>query len=72
MTQLTPMPGNAKVKRKQWRRKKAFQRELKYSIRKQKKMFQHKVRNGKSVELPSKGNSYRKVPNRNAKWEYVS
>lgn len=72
MTQLSPMPGNARAKRKQWTRKCVVGQELKFSIKKQKKTFQRKVRNGKPVELPSKGNSYRKVPNSDAKWTFVS
>lgn len=72
MTQLSPMPGNARAKRKQWSRKRIMGQELKFSIKKQKKQFQRKVRNGKSVELPQKGNSYRKIPNPAAKWELVS
>lgn len=72
MTQLKPMPGSAKVKRKQWIRKSVVSKELRDSIRRHKKQFNRKIRNGKSVELPAKGNSYRKVPHPNAKWEYVS
>lgn len=67
-----PMPGNAKVKRKQWSRKHIVNQELHFSIKKQKKQFQRHLRNGKFVELPSKGNAYRKVANENAKWNFVS
>ena len=72
MSQLSPMPGNARAKRRQWTRKCVVGQELKFSIKKQKKQFQRKMRNGKSVELPQKGNSYRKIPNPAAKWEMVS
>lgn len=71
-----PMPGNAKVKRKQWSRKHIVNQELHFSIKIQKKQFQRHLRNGKGkgkfVELPSKGNAYRKVANGNAKWNFVS
>lgn len=67
-----PMPGNAKVKRKQWARKHIVGQELHFSIKLQKKQFQRHLRNGKSVELPQKGNAYRKVANGNAKWKFVS
>lgn len=67
-----PMPGNAKVKRKQWARKRIVGQELHFSIKLQKKQFQRHLRNGKSVELSQKGNAYRKVANGNAKWKFVS
>lgn len=67
-----PMSGNARAKRKQWVRKRIVGQELHFSIKRQKKQFQRHLRNGKSVDLPPKGNAYRKVPNRNAKWEMVS
>ena len=66
------MPGNAKVKRKQWARKRIVGQELHFSIKLQKKQFQRHLRNGKSAELPQKGNAYRKVANGNAKWKFVS
>ena len=65
------MEGNAKAKRMAWARKKSQMQEVHFSTKKQKKLFQRKLRNGKSKkDLPS-GNAYRKV-NGFAKWKYVS
>lgn len=66
------MSGNARAKRKQWARKHIFRQELHFSIKKQKKQFQKHLRNGKYVDLPTKGNAYRKYADRDAKWEMVS
>lgn len=66
------MSGNARVKRKQWARKRILGQELHFSIKKQKKQFQKHLRNGKSVDLPTKGNAYRKYADRDAKWDMVS
>lgn len=66
------MSGNARAKRKQWARKRIVGQELHFSIKKQKKQFQKHLRNGKQIELPVKGNGYRKYPNRDAKWTMVS
>lgn len=64
------MEGNAKVKRMAWARKKSHMQEVHLSTKKQKKLFQRKLRNGKDKEVPS-GNAYRKVSGF-AKWKYVS
>lgn len=64
------MEGNAKAKRMAWARKKNHMQEVHFSTKKQKKLFQRKLRNGKSKkDLPS--DAYRKV-NGFAKWKYVS
>lgn len=66
------MSGNARAKRKQWARKRILGQELHFSIKKQKKQFQKHLRNRKHVDLPTKGNAYRKYADRDAKWEMVS
>lgn len=67
-----PAQGNAKAKRKQWSRKRIVGRELHYSIKAQKHEFQKHLRNGKYVDLPVKGSSYKRVVNRDAKYALVS
>ena len=64
------MRGNAKDKRMQWGRKKNHMQEVHFSTKKQKKIFQRKLRNGKQKDITS-GNAYRKVGGY-AKWKYVS
>lgn len=64
------MTGNAKEKRMSWKRKKGHKEELHFSTKRQKKLFQRKLRNGKRKDIPS-GNFYRKVSGY-AKWNYVS
>ena len=67
-----PMQGTVRAKRKQWCRKHIHRQEVHFSIKKQKRQFQRCLRNGKYAELPVKGNAYRKVADRDAKWKYVS
>ena len=64
------MEGNAKAKRMAWARKKSHMQEVHFSTKKQKKLFQRKLRNGKNKDVSS-GNAYRKVSGF-AKWKYVS
>lgn len=66
-----PMPGHVRTKRNRWGGKMTKQ-ELHFSIKTQKKQFQRQLRNGKHIDLPTKGNAYRKVADRNAKWNLVS
>lgn len=64
--------GNADDKRRKWTRKCRVGKEVKFSIKCQKKVFQRKLRNGKYVELPANGNSYRKAHNPAANWDMVT
>lgn len=67
-----PMPGNARTKRKRWEGRCGVKQELHFSVKTQKKQFQRHLRNGKTVELPPKGNHYKKAADRNAKWNLVT